>query len=239
MLIDRISSLVSAVRGVPFRIDPRIPPGYVAVLIASYLVRRLRGWLAFPGRGCTVFIGRGSRLVGRSRMVLEGPLNVGDRCLVNAVSEEGIRFGANVTLQREVVIECTGSLQKLGRGVHLGNHVGIGFGSFLGAAGGIDIGDNTIVGNFVSFHAENHNAERLDVPIRLQGTRSVGIVVGRDCWIGAKATLLDGVRLGHGCIVAAGAVVPAGDYGDLAVLGGVPARLIKRRGPPVASSIAT
>lgn len=229
MIVDRISSLVSAVRGTAFRIDPRMPPAYLAALIAGFALRRMRGWFAFPGRGARVFVGRGCRLVGRSMMTLEGALNVGDHCIVNAVSHEGIRFGANVTLQRGVVIECTGSLQKLGRGVRLGRHVGIGSGSFLGAAGGIEIGDDTIVGNFVSFHSENHVADRLDVPIRLQGTRSLGISVGRDCWIGAKATLLDGARLGDGCIVAAGAVVAAGDYGDFVVLGGVPARVLKRR----------
>jgi acetyltransferase-like isoleucine patch superfamily enzyme len=236
MLVDFISSMVSRLRGTPFRVDPRVPPGYLLSLTIGYLVRRVRGWLAFPGFGRPVFIGRGSRIVARSHITVGGALNIGDGCLVNAISQEGIRFGANVSLQRGVVIECTGSLQKLGKGVRLGRHVGIGSDSFLGAAGGIEIGDDTIVGNFVSFHSENHNAERLDIPIRLQGTRSAGIVVGNDCWIGAKATLLDGVRLGRGCIVAAGSVVTAGDYGDFAVLGGVPARLIKRREPPAAAN---
>lgn len=229
MIVDRLSSIIAALRGTPFRIDPRIPPSYLLTLVADYAVRRIRGWWAFPTSGMRVFVGRGSRLIGRSQMSLEGGLHVGPACIVNAVSVDGVRFGANVSLQRGVVIECTGSLQKLGCGVRMGRNVGIGSGSFLGAAGGIDIGDDTIVGNFVSFHSENHVTDQLDLPIRLQGTRSQGISVGPNCWIGAKATLLDGVRLGEGCIVAAGAVVTAGSYGDFAVLGGVPARVLKRR----------
>lgn len=229
MLVNRLSSLVSALRGTPFYIDPRVPPAYLLSLVFGFAVRRLRGWLAFPLRRIPVFIGRNCHVIGRSLITLEGPLNVGDYCIVNAISEKGIRFGANVTLQRGVVIECTGSLQKLGKGVTLGRNVGIGSGSFLGAAGGIEIGDDTIIGNFVSFHSENHNTDRLDVPIRLQGVRSIGIRVGQDCWIGAKVTLLDGAKLGHGCIVAAGAVVAAGHYDDYVILGGVPARVLKVR----------
>jgi acetyltransferase-like isoleucine patch superfamily enzyme len=230
MLAQFLSTLVSRLRGTPFQIDPRVPSSHLVGLICSYVLRRIRGWWCFPLHTKPVFIGRRSQIIGRSRIALGGALNVGDLCTINAISEKGISFGANVSLQRGVVIECTGSLQKLGRGVTLGRNVGVGSNSFLGAAGGIEIGDDTIVGNFVSFHSENHNAERLDVPIRQQGVRSIGIRVGHGCWIGAKATLLDGAVIGDGCIVAAGAVVTAGDYGDHVVLGGVPARVLRRRG---------
>jgi acetyltransferase-like isoleucine patch superfamily enzyme len=159
-------------------------------------------------------------------MHADGVLNIGDGCTVNAVSRDGIRFGNNVSLQRGVVIELTGSLQSLGAGVTIGKNVGIGSGSFIGGAGGVEIGDDTIVGNFVSFHSENHVFTDPDTPIRAQGTIRSGISIGRDCWIGAKATILDGVIVGDGSIVAAGAVVKAGRYPGFAILGGVPARVI-------------
>ena len=99
---------------------------------------------------------------------------------------------------------------------------------FWGCAGGIAIGDNTIFGNYVSLHSENHNFTQRDMLIRLQGVNRKGIKIGKDCWIGAKATILDGTDLGDGCIVAAGSVV-RGTIPPYSIIGGVPAKIIKMR----------
>lgn len=53
-------------------------------------------------------------------------------------------------------------------------------------------------------------------------------VVGNDVWFGRGATVLPGVRIGHGAIIAAGSVV-TGDVPDYGVVGGNPARLLRRR----------
>jgi len=130
---------------------------------------------------------------------------------------------------KNVRIECSGSLQQLGKGIKVGNNVGLGADNFFGCAAGIEIGDDTIIGNYVSFHAENHNYNDITIPIRLQGCSRQGIKVGKNCWIGAKATILDGVQIGEGCIIAAGALVTAGKYDCNGIYGGVPAKLIKKR----------
>jgi acetyltransferase-like isoleucine patch superfamily enzyme len=230
MLVPFLSRLITRTRGTPFRLDPALPFSYVVYLAASYVVRRLRGAAKFPFRRGVAFIGGGCTIVGKSKIRFAGPLNVGKGCIVNAISSDGVTFGPNVSLQRGVAIECTGSLQKLGRGVVIGANVGIGSMSFLGAAGGIRIGDDTIIGNFVSFHAENHNFASLDEPIHRQGTNWQGIEVGKDCWIGAKVTLLDGARVGDQSVIAAGAVVKAGTYPPKSILAGVPARVVGTRG---------
>jgi len=107
--------------------------------------------------------------------------------------------------------------------------VGLGSDNFFGAAGGIEIGDDCILGNFISFHSENHNYNDPSVPIRLQGVTRIGIRAGKNCWIGSKATILDGVVIGDGCIIAAGSVVKAGVYEADGIYGGVPAVFIKKR----------
>jgi acetyltransferase-like isoleucine patch superfamily enzyme len=83
------------------------------------------------------------------------------------------------------------------------------------------------MGNMISFHAENHVYENAQVPVRLQGYTRLGIRVGKNCWIGAKATILDGAVIEDGCVIAAGAVVTAGLYKANGVYGGIPAKLIK------------
>ena len=92
----------------------------------------------------------------------------------------------------------------------------------------MEIGDDTIFGNYVSLHSENHNYQDKNIPIRLQGVTRKGIKIGRDCWIGSKATILDGSVIGDGCIVAAGAVV-RGVIPPYSIVGGVPAKIIKSR----------
>lgn len=61
-----------------------------------------------------------------------------------------------------------------------------------------------------------------------EATSKGGIVVGDDVWIGARATILDGVTIGQGAVVAAGAVVTK-DVPPYSIVGGVPARVIKSR----------
>lgn len=230
MFIEILSRLITRMRRSPFRLDPDLPPTYLISLGFSYCVRRLRGWFHFPFRKGAVFVGRHCTFLAKSKIRFDGPLNIGNGCIINAVSKEGVVLGPNVSLQRQVAIECTGSLQHLGRGVKIGANVGIGSMTFLGAAGGIRIGDDTIIGNFVSFHSENHNFASLDRPIHRQGVNWKGIEIGRDCWIGAKVTVLDGALVGDQCVIAAGAVVKAGHYPPRSILAGVPARIVGTRG---------
>lgn len=111
----------------------------------------------------------------------------------------------------------------------VGNNVGLGsHGHYGSGAGLLEIGDNTIFGNYVSIHPENHNFADLNIPIRLQGVNGKGIKIGNDCWIGAKVTILDGTVIGDHSIVAAGAVV-TGKFPPYSIIGGVPAKIIKMR----------
>ncbi|NEQ84957.1 MAG: maltose O-acetyltransferase [Moorea sp. SIO2I5] len=72
-------------------------------------------------------------------------------------------------------------------------------------------------------------SDRLDIPMMEQGVYSKGpVVIGDDVWLGAGAIVLDGVRIGKGCIIGAGAVVTK-DLPDYAVAIGVPARVIRMR----------
>lgn len=224
----RILNLIATrVKGSAYELDDRIDVGYLMGLASERAAMKVRGCARFVRS--RPFIGRGVRIRSRRRLSLGRGVTFGHHSYVDALSTDGVRLGDNTSLGRNTRIECTGSLHHVGRGIRVGDNVGLGSDCLYGCAGGIDIGDDTIVGNFVTFHSENHAVDDREILIRLQGVTHQGISIGSNCWIGAKATILDGVRLGDGAVIAAGAVVRSGSYEGNAVYGGVPAKLIKRR----------
>lgn len=227
MLLNKLlSKLITILKKEEFVLDKNISDLYLIGLIINKIFMYIRGLIKLKK---IVMIGKNTQLLSKQHLKLGRSVMIDDDCIINALSMNGIFFGNNVSIQKRTIIECTGTLKHLGQGLIVGNNVGIGSNSFLGCAGGIAIGDNTIIGNYVSFHAENHNYSDPNIPIRLQGVNHQGIKVGNNCWIGAKVTILDGAVIGNGCIIAAGAVVNQGFYDDNGIYGGVPAKLIKKR----------
>lgn len=176
-----------------------------------------------------VFVDPSAKIICASKIHFGRNFNVGYQCYINAISKHGLICGDNVSMGFHTYVCLTGSLHDLADKIVIGNNVGLGSHGHYGCGvGGLEIGDDTIIGNYVSFHPENHNFTDLDIPIRLQGVNGKGIKVGKNCWIGAKATFLDGAEIGNGCVVAAGALV-RGKFPDNCIIGGVPAKILKMR----------
>lgn len=155
-------------------------------------------------------------------------LRLGNYVAISALGKNGIWFGDNVSIGAFSRIIISTSLNNLGDRIIIGNNVGIGEFAYLGGAGGLEIGDDCIVGQYLSCHPENHNYNRKDILIRHQGVTRKGINIGKNCWIGSKVTILDGVEIGNGCVIAAGSVVTK-SFPENSIIGGVPAKLIKSR----------
>lgn len=224
-----VSRRISRIKGAEYEVDPRVDPVYLAGVVAERMLMRVRGFVRFPLRSPRPFIGSRVTLRAARHLRMGSGVTIGHGCLIDAISTDGVELGDNTSLGRNTRIECSGSLRTLGKGMRTGRNVGLGTDCLYGAAGGISIGEDTIVGNFVTFHSENHRLDDRSQPIRLQGVTHIGISVGSDCWIGAKVTVLDGAHIGDGCVIAAGAVVLAGDYPSGGIYGGVPARLLRMR----------
>jgi maltose O-acetyltransferase len=92
----------------------------------------------------------------------------------------------------------------------------------------VHIGNNVIMGPDVKIYSRNHRFDRLDVPIQQQGKNYFETYIGNDVWLGANVIVTAGCRVGNHAVIAAGAVV-TGDVPDFAVVGGVPAKIIKYR----------
>lgn len=113
-----------------------------------------------------------------------------------------------------------------------GGGISIGSGSGLGVNchvhGPLRIGDNVMMGPEVTILTHTHRIDRTDIPMGKQGSMVSEVVIGDDVWIGMRAIILPGVRIGSGVVIGAGAVVTK-DVPDYAVVGGVPARVIRYR----------
>jgi len=163
-------------------------------------------------------------------LMLEGTKNfyISPRTIVSHLKL--LKIGDNFTMGRDsrflFVKEYHGGkyIPKavIGKSVTIGNRF-----SLLSAAL-IEIGDECLIASDVLITSENHGME-------VEGYTNYGqtpliaksVKIGNGCWIGEKATILPGVELGERCIVAAGAVV-TNSFPAFSLIGGVPARLIKK-----------
>ncbi|MCC6724406.1 MAG: acyltransferase [Saprospiraceae bacterium] len=211
-----------------FRFDGSVTPLVVRELMLEKLGMWLRGLrLLLRGRRpMGLFLGKNVRLRNLPNIRLGHWVQLEDEVYVSALGTGFVAFGNNVKIGAYSRIIISTTLHDLGSHIHIGNNVGIGEFAYLGGAGGLDIGDDCIVGQYFSCHPENHCFDDPSRPIRLQPTSRRGIRIGRNCWIGAKVTILDGVRIGDNCVIAAGAVVTRSMPAN-SVVGGVPARVIK------------
>ena len=109
-----------------------------------------------------------------------------------------------------------------GKNIHVGKGVFINSGCCFQDQGGITLGDGCLIGHQVVIATLNHDLD----PARRGGMYPAPVRLGKNVWVGAHATILPGVTVGDGAVIAAGAVVtkdvPAG-----VVAGGVPARVLK------------
>jgi maltose O-acetyltransferase len=116
-----------------------------------------------------------------------------------------------------------------GRGsqISIGDHSMIGADAIIGSAAEVKIGSDVLMGPEVIVYTSNHGT-RAGVPMRLQPLQIAPVLIGNDVWIGARCIILPGVTIGDGAVIGAGAVVTK-DVPSCAVVGGIPARLIRYR----------
>lgn len=225
-LIQKIVRL----RNPHFTLDESLRSADLIQFVWQQLVALLRGgclWFSLRNpRGML----RGARVQFhyRHRITWGRFLKIGNDVLFSALGRNGIHLGNHVSIGAFSRVIVSTSLNHIGSHIRLGDHVGIGEYAYLGGAGGLTIGNDTIVGQYFSCHPENHRFHLTSRAIREQGVTREGITIGNNCWIGSKVTVLDGAVIGNGCVVAAGAVV-TGVFPDNCVIGGVPARILKVR----------
>ena len=136
-----------------------------------------------------------------------------------------MKVGKNTNVHPTAII-------RYGQNVKIGDNCLINHNNLLqpgkGPNGSITIGNYVHTGVNVMFMAFNHGLYTTDVPTKEQDYMDAPIVVEDDVWVGGGSIILSGVTIGKGAVIAAGAVVNK-DVPPYAIVGGVPAKVLKYR----------
>ncbi len=135
---------------------------------------------------------------------------------------EQLVIGARTRIEHGALLHTQGGSIHIGQGCFIGPY------AVVYGHGGLVVGDNVMIAAHCVVVPSNHNFTELAVPINQQSTTDRGVRIEDNVWIGAHAVVLDGVTVGTGSIVAAGAVV-TGDVPPGVVVAGVPARVLRAR----------
>lgn len=135
-----------------------------------------------------------------------------------------ISMGSDCSLGYRVVLICGRDASIL-----IGDNVSLNDSCLIASLASVSIGCGTRIAEQVSIRDFDHEFEDLTLPIREQGFRKASIIIGQDVWIGRGVYIGKGVTIGDGAVIGANAVVIR-DVPANAVVGGVPAKVLRFRG---------
>lgn len=191
----------------------------------------LRKWF-FPGLfkkvGCGVVFGRNMTIRHPKKIEIGDFVIFDDNTVIDAKGEtnQGLKIGNNVLIGRNTSISCKGG------DIEIGDYSNIGPNNIIISESSFKIGRYVFTaGQVYMIAGGNHTFKRTDIPIWLQPSISKGgINIGDDVWIGASATVLDGVNIGTGAIIGAASLVHK-RIKRFSVNLGNPAQFVKKRMP--------
>lgn len=227
--MEIVNRLIQKLGKKNYRVDPVISLYDIVLIILQKILQLLRGYfLKFRLRKSSgiLFLGRRTTILFAHKISIGKAVTIEDNVEINALSKNGVIIGNNVTIKKNSIIECTGVIRELGEGIIIGNNVGISQGAFIQVRGSVIIGSNVMFGPHVSIFSENHSIENSELLLIEQPSIRRGVTIEDNVWIGANSTILDGVTIGTGSVIAAGSIVTK-DIPPYSVAAGVPA-LVKR-----------
>jgi acetyltransferase-like isoleucine patch superfamily enzyme len=197
-------------------------PGPLGLVIRAALYRPF-----LAGGSASPFVESGVELFHMDRVRVGRSVYVDRLCRLHASAAE-IELGSGTRVMRGAFLTSYVSNARAGEGIVTGANCWIGDHAVLSAGqGGITLGDNVLIAAHAVVVCGNHDFEKLDSSTLDQPYYGRPIRIGHNVWIGTHVTVLGGVTIGEHSVVAAGAVVTE-DVAPYTVVGGVPARVIRR-----------
>jgi acetyltransferase-like isoleucine patch superfamily enzyme len=145
---------------------------------------------------------------------------------------DGVSIGDGTLVMHGAVLHVYNFRGLPHAGIRIGRDGLISEYTVIRGQGGVTIGDRVYTSPMTQIVAVNHVFDDPARPVIEQGISAHGIVIEDDVWLGASAVVTDGVRIGRGAVVAAGAVVTS-DVPAHTLVAGVPARVVRRIGTDI------
>jgi acetyltransferase-like isoleucine patch superfamily enzyme len=204
-------------------------PGALGILLRNTFYPLLLGRV-----GKNVTFGRNITLRHPHKISIGDNVMIDDNCLLDAkgTTNTGITIDSSVFIGRNTIISCKNG------DIHLKDGVNIGFNCDVYSSGTVSVGPNTLLGAYTYLvGGGNYDINRFDITFAEQeGLDSKGgIHVHGNTWLGGNVKVLDGVTIGYGSVVGAGAVV-AESIPEYQIAAGVPARIVRARRPQPAAN---
>ena len=192
---------------------------------AGFFLRKTFYPNMFAKVGKGFIIGRNVVIRHPDKITVGDNVTIDDNCLIDArgAGDNGVVLEDGVIVNRNCMIQAKNGSIRLGRRTSLGSN------SVLVSLGGVDIGEAVLTAGGCYISAGSYKFDRLDTPVMDQQAYTKGpIRIGANSWLGTCVVVLDGVSIGAGTVVGAGAVVTQ-NLPENSVAVGVPAKIIQYR----------
>ena len=150
---------------------------------------------------------------------------------ISITGAEFIKCGARICFSDDLELYVCQAIKGVEPQLVIGNDVSFGRMNRIGCANKIIIGDHVLFAPHVHISDRDHNFQDISEPIRKQTISTKDpVIIGDETWLGFNCQVMSGVTIGKHCVIAAGAIVVK-DVPDYSVVGGNPARILKKYNP--------
>lgn len=142
---------------------------------------------------------------------------------------EHVEWRRTINAKNNIRVHPTASI-RYGKNIYVGenSHINMNCCVWAGENSKIILGDNLLMGPGVSIQSTNHGTFKGEVMME-QAESEKDVVIGNDCWLCSNVTVVSGVHIADGCVIAAGAVVTKDITEPYSIVGGIPAKIISSR----------
>ena len=163
-------------------------------------------------------IRRSYSLLSNSGVSLAKDLRIDEGVIISCTDLGVMSIGKNTKISNLSEIICRGGKISIGENVYIGKA------SILVSRDSIEIGDDAQIAEYCVIRDQDHSMYAR--PIRSSGFKKSSIKIGKDCWLGAKVTVLRGSVIGEGAVIGAHSLV-RGEIPPYTLAVGCPAKVIK------------
>ncbi len=197
---------------------------WIPVIAGGVFIRNLAYRLLFKKMGASVHFQNGAEFTGANNIEVGSKSFIGRGVSIRTSNSSRVLIAAKVTLDKGVIIIPAGDNCC----IEIDEYTFIGPYTYIIGPGNIRIGKHCLIAAHSDIAAIDHIFSDPTEMIRKQGVARQGIVIEDNCWLGCGVKVLDGVTIGEGSVIGAGAVVTK-DIPPYSVAVGVPAKVVRSR----------